>query len=352
MPVSILILSWNGLEDTQECLQSLFSDDLSDVEILVLDNGSDRNEADILRAEFGDRIRVYRSDENLGYAQGNNFLANLAHHDVLVFLNNDTVVRRGWMAPLIAALQDPRVGACQPKLLAYDKRDHFDLTGAAGGYLDRLGFPYARGRTLFRQEQDRGQYDDSVRVDWASGAALAIRRDIFVTAGGFDARLFAYMEEIDLAWRLRHAGFAILSVPSSVVFHKTGRSLRQRPFRKNFLLHRNNFLILLKNLPLRNLWWVIPIRILMDIAAVGYYLSNGCGLVSFAPLTGLASALALAPGFLRTRSSGDAEKTTRPFSIIVRYFFSAVERNNHDKRGAQHTKDGQPERRELLVPSR
>ncbi|MEM1054133.1 MAG: glycosyltransferase family 2 protein [Bacteroidota bacterium] len=246
--VSVVIVTWNGRELLERFLPSVLATDYPSVEVVIADNDSSDGTAEWLR-EHHPEIVVVRHAENLLFAAGNNEAVPHATGDVLVFLNNDVEVPPGWLTPLVDALeQDPRLAAVQPKLLQLD-RETFEYAGAAGGFLDLYGFPFTRGRLFEILEPDTGQYDTPRDVSWATGAALAIRRDAFTEAGGFDASFGMHMEEIDLCWRLWREGWRVRCEPASEVYHLGGASLPRGSARKTYLNYRNGLVMLAKNLP-------------------------------------------------------------------------------------------------------
>ncbi len=319
--VSVILLNYNGLDDTRACIRSLIRDGCPDKEIIVWDNGSSQNEAELVAAEFGHAVRAVRSEKNWGYAGGNNRAANEARGEYLVFLNNDTEVTPQWLEPLLKAMQaSPDIVACQPKLKSWSDRTMFDPAGGAGGFLDVLGFPYVRGRLLFTTEHDRGQYDSPCTVDWACGACLLTRTASFRRASGFDEALFAYMEEVDLCWRWRRQGYRIMSVPSSIVFHKGARIWRYQPCTILYMKHRNNLLILLKNASFLVLLFLLPLRITLDGAAVMYYLATTGFRAALAPLLALGGFLLRAPSFWQKRRDGLRPGTLQWPCLLFEYF--------------------------------
>lgn len=317
--VSVLILNLNGLEDTKMCVRSLLEHHHPNAEILVLDNGSKTNEADLLQQEFGDAIQVFRVPQNLGYAGGNNELARHAVGDILLFLNNDTEVTKNWLQPLMRAFADPGIVSVQSKLRSWFNRSHFDHTGACGGYLDHFGFPYSRGRIFDTVEEDRGQYDSIADIDWACGAAFAVRADAFKEVGMFDDRLFAYMEEVDLSLRLRRFG-RIVCVPASVVYHKSGQTLRSRLGYKRFLAHRNSLLVLAKHSAFPSILWLLPLRLALECAACLYYGFTGEWRFAFAVLRSIASFLFHLPAFLWKRDEPVGMPKSSRISVTFDYF--------------------------------
>lgn len=218
--VAVIILNWNGEKLLREFLPSVVKNTNTDLgRVVVVDNHSTDGSWICLEQEFPDVERVLFED-NFGFAGGYNRAIEMIEAEYVVLLNSDVEVAPGWLEPLVAVLdRDERVAAVQPKILAYRDKKKFEYAGAAGGYIDYLGFPFCRGRVMDTTEQDDGQYDDEVDVFWATGASLCIRRDVYRATGGLDEAFFAHMEEIDLCWRLKNGGYTLKVVPSSVVYH-------------------------------------------------------------------------------------------------------------------------------------
>lgn len=248
--VAVIILNWNGSALLDEYLpQVLATTDSSIAEVIVADNGSTDNSLQLLHEKFPD-VKVLAFAENYGFAEGYNRAITATMYPYTVLLNSDVATAEGWINSLYNFMEShPEVGACQPKILSYTDRTHFEYAGASGGFIDRNGFPYCRGRIFATVEEDRGQYDDPIPVFWASGAALMVRSQLYVDAGGLDRDFFAHMEEIDLCWRILLAGHDIYAVPQAVVYHLGGGSLPASNPRKTYLNFRNNLLLLHKNLP-------------------------------------------------------------------------------------------------------
>ena len=274
--VAVIILNWNGEKLLREFLPSVVKNTNADLgRVVVVDNHSTDGSWGCLEQEFPDVERVLFED-NFGFAGGYNRAIEMIEAEYVVLLNSDVEVAPGWLEPLIAVLdRDERVAAVQPKILAYRDKNKFEYAGAAGGYIDYLGFPFCRGRVMDTTEQDYGQYDDEVDVFWATGASLCIRRDVYRVAGGLDEAFFAHMEEIDLCWRLKNGGYALKVVPSSVVYHLGGGSLPMNHPRKLFLNYRNNLLMLHKNLCAKQRKKIFFARVLLDTMAGGLFLLKG-----------------------------------------------------------------------------
>lgn len=274
--VSVIILNWNGEAMLRRFLPDVVAnteDAIADV--IVADNGSDDGSLKYVRSTFP-QVKIMELDRNYGFAEGyNRALASVAT-PLSVLLNSDVAPAAGWLAPLVRYMDDnPQCAACQPKILSAVNPSAFEFAGAAGGFLDRHGYPYCRGRIFNYVEPDRGQYDSSMEVDWASGAALMVRTRLYVEAGGLDAAFFAHMEEIDLCWRLRLMVYTIAAVPASVVYHLGGGTLSAENPRKTYLNFRNNLLMLYKNLPAKGLRRRLVWRRLLDTAAWGMYVVTG-----------------------------------------------------------------------------
>ena len=274
--VAVIILNWNGEKLLREFLPSVVKNTNADLgRVVVVDNHSTDGSWGCLEQEFPDVERVLFED-NFGFAGGYNREIEMIEAEYVVLLNSDVEVAPGWLEPLVAVLdRDERVAAVQPKILAYRDKNKFEYAGAAGGYIDYLGFPFCRGRVMDTTEQDYGQYDDEVDVFWATGASLCIRRDVYRVAGGLDEAFFAHMEEIDLCWRLKNGGYALKVVPSSVVYHLGGGSLPMNHPRKLFLNYRNNLLMLHKNLCAKQRKKIFFARVLLDTMAGGLFLLKG-----------------------------------------------------------------------------
>ncbi len=266
--VSIVIVSWNALDIVRKCLPSVVATEFDGFEIIFADNASSDGSAEWVESHYPD-VRVIRHPENWGFAKGNNEALKHAEGDLVVLLNNDVEVHPEWLTPLVRHLdQFPDVGAAQPKLLQYDHRESFEYSGAAGGFLDRWGYPFARGRLFDVLEVDEGQYDGVSDIFWASGTCMMVRRKSWNELGGLEESFFMHMEEIDLCWRLRRSGLRVSCVSESVVFHIGGASLPASNPRKTYLNFRNNLLMLHRNLPPAEWRRVLVVRVMLDLVAV------------------------------------------------------------------------------------
>lgn len=264
--VSVIILNWNGMDLLKEFLPRVLDNTDPDIaDVIVADNGSTDGSVDYLKW-LG--VAVISFDRNHGFAGGYNLALERVSTPYSVLLNSDVAPAPGWINQLVEFMDaHPEVGACQPKILSYHYPEKFEYAGACGGYIDRHGYPYCRGRIFDTVEADLGQYDTPANIDWASGAALMVRTDLYRECGGLDAEFFAHMEEIDLCWRMRLAGWQLAAVPSSVVYHLGGGSLPMGNPRKTYLNFRNNLLLLHKNLPASDRKKALFTRRLLDTLA-------------------------------------------------------------------------------------
>ena len=273
--VSVVIVSWNALPLLKQCLPSVVATDYPNLEILLADNASTDGSGAWVATTFPE-VKIVRHPGNWLFARGNNAAVPHATGEYVLFLNNDVEVPPGWLRPLVEVLEDhPDVAAVQPKLLQYDDRDRFEYAGASGGFLDRLGYPFTRGRVFDTMERDRGQYDDARDVFWATGAALLLRRSAVEDVGLLDERFEMHMEEIDLCWRLHRHGYRVRVEPESTVYHIGGASLPQGNPRKTYYNFRNSLLMLYKNLPPASWRRTVPLRAALDAAAAAKALLTG-----------------------------------------------------------------------------
>lgn len=272
--VSIIILNWNGSKLLREYLPSVIQfspQDISDV--IVADNGSTDESIEILEKEFPS-VKIIKLDKNYGFAKGYNLAISQISTPYCILLNDDVRVTENWLEPMLEYMENnPKVGALQPKLLSDRDKTMFEYAGAAGGFLDKYGYPFCRGRIFDTIEKDLGQYDNIEKIMWATGACLMVRAEVFKKAGCLDENFFAHMEEIDLCWRIRNLGYDIVCVPSSKVYHYGGGSLAMGNPRKTKLNFRNSLLMLYKNLPTETRDKKIFIRMLLDgVAALNFLL--------------------------------------------------------------------------------
>ena len=275
--VAIVILNFNGKHFLQQFLPSVmeFSEG---AEIVVADNGSTDQSAEFVKDKFPE-IEVMRINENKGFCGGYNTVLKQVQATYYVLLNSDVEVTSNWLQPVINLMDsNPTIAAAQPKILSYRNKTRFEYAGAAGGLIDRLGYPFCRGRIFDSMEEDHGQYNDTVPIFWASGACLFIRADRFHEMGGLDEDFFAHMEEIDLCWRLTRAGHSIFYQGESTVYHVGGGTLSASNPRKTYFNFRNGLSLLVKHQRFSSLIWKFPFRIILDWAAALHFLSTGSGI--------------------------------------------------------------------------
>jgi GT2 family glycosyltransferase len=276
MQTAVVILNWNGKKFLEQFLPTLLSCSGSSARIVVADNASSDGSVSFVRERFPE-VEVIVNPENGGFAKGYNQALRHVRADYYVLLNSDIEVTPNWIDPVIALMEkDPLVGACQPKILSYYDRNRFEYAGAAGGFIDKFGYPFCRGRLFPSIELDLGQYDDEREIFWATGACLFVKADVYHRLGGFDNDFFAHMEEIDFCWRLHNEGYKVMYCPSSKVYHIGGGTLPKISWRKTYLNFRNNFFLLYKNLPGRLLFKVFAMRLLLDgLAAFKFLFQAG-----------------------------------------------------------------------------
>jgi len=276
LKIAIVILNWNGEKMLKCFLPSVIKNSRTEnTEIIVADNGSTDSSVKLLREHFPE-IKIIELKKNYGFAKGYNKALKKIDSDYYILLNSDVEVTPGWINPMISVMEkDPEVAAVQPKILSWKKKDEFEYAGAAGGFIDKLGFPLCRGRILDVTEKDHGQYDNVASIFWASGACMALRASFFHEAGGLDSDYWAHMEEIDLCWRLKTKGFKIIFTPYSTVYHLGGGTLSyNNPF-KMFLNFRNSLWLLHKNLPSKKFIRILITRLLLDDAGALRWLITG-----------------------------------------------------------------------------
>ena len=276
MLCSVVILNWNGEAMLRRYLPSVVAFTPSEeAEIVVADNGSTDGSVALLQKEFPS-VRLILLDKNYGFAEGYNRALQQVESRYTVLLNSDVAVTEGWLTPLLTYMEQyPEVAAMQPKILSDLQKDHFEHAGAAGGYLDILGYPFCRGRIVGYAAKDEGQYDTEADVLWTSGACMCVRTNLYKEVGGLDGDFFAHMEEIDLCWRLCCRGHRLVCLPKAKVYHLGGGALHYESPRKTYLNFRNNLLMLYKNLPASRLWWVMAVRWGLDYVAALQLLLTG-----------------------------------------------------------------------------
>jgi len=265
--LAIVILNWNGVSMLRQYLPGVLRYSRDEATVYVADNASTDDSVSMLKEQFPE-VRLILLDKNWGFAEGYNKALAQVEADYYLLLNSDIEVTHHWLTPLTEFMDShPQVAACQPKLLSIFHREQFEYAGAAGGYIDRLGYPFCRGRIFDTVEQDNGQYDQPAAIHWATGAALLVRSSIYKEVGGLDGRFFAHQEEIEMCWRIRIRGYQIYCVPDSQVYHVGGGTLPKSNPMKTYLNFRNNLTMLYKCLPDDDLQSVMRIRWWLDYMA-------------------------------------------------------------------------------------
>lgn len=293
---AVVILNWNGEQLLRRFLPSVVESlEHENAVVVVADNGSTDTSLRYVAGAFPS-VQILKLGQNYGFARGYNeafkVLPSLVEAEFYVLLNDDVETPAGWLAPLVERLRnDPQSAAVMPKVLSAARRDSFEHAGACGGFIDWLGYPYCRGRLLDTVEKDAGQYDFAMKVHWATGACLAIRRRDYEREGGFEERFFAHMEEIDLCWRMRRRGMTIWVEPSAKVYHLGGGTLGYQSPRKVYLNHRNSLWMLRRNLRMGQRLGVLLLRVPLDLVAVVVYALKGNGRAALAALQALAEGL-------------------------------------------------------------
>jgi len=273
--VALVILNWNTSHYLKRFLPSLLSTSYQNKKIYVIDNNSSDDSLTMLASDFPE-VEALPMKENKGYAEGYNFGLAQIKADYYLLINSDLQATPGFIEPLIDLLEsNPQIAACQPKLLSLEDKKMFEYAGAAGGWIDKLGFPFAKGRILTTVEEDYGQYDSTQPVFWATGACMLLRATVYQQTGGFYGYYYMHQEDIDLCWRMQNMGYEIYTCPSSVVYHIGGGSLSWENHLKTFLTFRNNYIMLARNLPLVSAILLVTFRLAVDFWGSFYFALNG-----------------------------------------------------------------------------
>ncbi|MGD1844436.1 MAG: glycosyltransferase family 2 protein [Salibacteraceae bacterium] len=277
--VAVVLLSYNSKHLMEQLLPGIVASvpESEDYRLVVVDNGSTDGTPEFLQNQFPD-VTSIRIEVNRGFTNGYAESLPRLKADYYVLLSSDVEVSPGWLEPSIAILEaDPKVAIVQPKIRSYHQREEFEYAGAAGGFIDTLGYPFCRGRMFYTMEADEGQYDDTLEVFWASGACFFIRADAYHQSGGLDDDFFAHQEEIDLCWRLKNQGYKVMACSQSEVFHMGGAIITYGSPAKTYRNYRNNLIMLVKNLPAGELVWKLPLRLGLDALAFWKMVADGQG---------------------------------------------------------------------------
>ncbi|WP_140485890.1 glycosyltransferase family 2 protein [Flavobacterium sp. GSA192] len=272
--IAVVILNWNGTKLLEQFLPSVVKYS-PEAEIYVADNASTDDSVDFVKANFP-TVKIVKNTGNYGFAKGYNEALQHIDAEIYALVNSDIEVTENWLNPILETFEkESKTAIIQPKLLDFKNKEYFEYAGAAGGFLDKYGYPYCRGRIFETIEKDNGQYNDALEITWASGACFFIRSKVYHELKGFDADFFAHQEEIDLCWRAKNKGHQIKYNPNSIVYHVGGATLQQGNPKKTFLNFRNSLLMLVKNLPKESLYSVLFIRLLLDGIAGIHFLTQG-----------------------------------------------------------------------------
>lgn len=317
--IAVVILNWNGAKLLEQFLPSVvaFSDE---AKIYVADNASTDTSLEVIKSKFPS-VTIIQNDANYGFAKGYNMALQNIEEEYLCLLNSDVEVTQNWLTPILSLFENnAEIGIIQPKILDYKNKAYFEYAGAAGGFIDKFGYPFCRGRIFETIEKDNGQYDDEQTIFWASGACFFIRRTIFNQLNGFDDDFFAHQEEIDLCWRAFNLGYTAKYSPKSVVFHVGGATLNEGNPRKTFLNFRNSLLMLLKNLPENQLFFIILSRLCLDGLAGIQFIFKRKFKHCFAIIKAHFSFYSLINKTLKKRKQSQSQNYYRTKSIVYQYF--------------------------------
>ena len=319
--IAIVILNWNGTNLLKQFLPSIIQhSQYPNAKIYVADNASDDDSVNYLNATYGDTITIIYNEDNFGYAKGYNVALQDLTEDYFLLLNSDVEVTAHWLEPLISLMEaDANIAACQPKLLSYNDKEIFEYAGASGGFLDKHGYPFCRGRMFETFEKDEHQYDDITDIFWASGACLVIRANLFFESNGFEEDFFAHMEEIDLCWRLQRMGYKIKVCPTSTIYHLGGGTLQKMNPRKTYLNFRNNRLMITKNIESKRFITNLIFRDFMDMVAFFQALAFGKFKESLAILRALIDFHIMLPKWIEKRKLLNEHITRSPISNVMLY---------------------------------
>jgi len=329
MNVAVVILNWNGRDLLEQFLPTVIKHSIDKATIYLADNNSTDGSISFVKDTFSD-VRIIQNSINGGYAKGYNDALRNLQEDIFVLLNSDVEVAANWLNPIISAFKkDPLLVAAQPKILDYNKQDYFEYAGAAGGFIDQLGYPYCRGRIFNTIEKDLGQYQDSIEIFWATGACLFVSKSAFWEVNGFDEDFFTHQEEIDLCWRLQTNGGKIKYIGDSVIYHVGGATLKAANPQKTFYNFRNTLLILLKNVKGDKVWFLIFARLILDGIAGVSFLFQGKWKHVLAIIKAHFSFYSLIPKFyIKRKKQASSLKYYSIKSVVWKYF---VEKNRNFK---------------------
>ena len=317
--LAVVILNWNGVQLLEKFLPSVIEYS-AEATIYVADNASTDDSVLFVKQHFP-TVQIIKNTGNFGFAQGYNEALQHIDAEIYALVNSDIEVTENWLQPILETFEkEPETAIIQPKILDYKNKTYFEYAGAAGGFIDKYGYPYCRGRIFDTIEKDNGQYNNSCEITWASGACFFIRSKIYHELLGFDADFFAHQEEIDLCWRAKNRGYSIKFNPNSVVYHVGGATLKQGNPKKTFLNFRNSLLMLVKNLPKENLYSVLFNRMLLDGVAGVHFILQGKFSHCFAILKAHFAFYALFSKTYKKRAFFQSKEYYTVKSIVINYY--------------------------------
>ena len=321
MNVAVVILNWNGKKLLEQFLPSVISCSEKEATIYIADNASTDDSVSFVKNNFP-FIKIIQNKTNGGYAKGYNDALEGLTEELFVLLNSDILVSKNWLTPIISEFKkDKNLVAAQPKILDYNNKSYFEYAGAGGGYIDRLGYPYCRGRIFNTLEKDKGQYDDITSIFWASGACFFVRKRAYKEIDGLDEIFFTHQEEIDLCWRLQLKGGTIKYIGKSTVYHIGGATLSSYNSKKTFYNFRNSLLMLLKNVGSSKIYLLLIIRLILDGLVGLQFLIQGKWKHSLAIIKAHFSFYRLIPTYLKKRNNNKTQfKYYHIKSIVWNYF--------------------------------
>ncbi len=324
--LAVVILNWNGKNYLEQFLPYVLKHTPDYATIVVADNKSTDDSVVFLQQHFP-QVRLIENNENGGFSKGYNDALAQVKAEYYVLLNSDVEVSPNWVEPVIDFMDaHAKVAVCQPKILSHREKHMFEYAGAAGGYIDALGYPFCRGRIFQSLEEDKGQYNDAKEVFWASGSCMFVRSAVYHELGGLDEAFFAHMEEIDFCWRAKNKGYKIYCCPESKIYHIGGGTLHKSNPRKTFLNFRNNLSLLYKNLPAGRLWYVLLWRVLLDAVAVIEFTLVGHAADAWAVIKAHASFIKNIPRLTRQRRTLSQQKVSMMYrkKIVFHHFIRGL----------------------------
>jgi GT2 family glycosyltransferase len=317
--IAVVILNWNGIKLLEQFLPSViqFSEQAT---IYVADNASTDDSINFVKQNFP-TIKIIQNDGNYGFAKGYNLALKDVNAEIYALVNSDIEVTENWLKPILETFDtEKHTAIIQPKILDFKNKEYFEYAGAAGGFIDKYGYPYCRGRIFATVEKDNGQYDDSCELSWASGACFFIRKEVYDELEGFDETFFAHQEEIDLCWRALNEGYIIKYNSKSVVYHVGGATLNQSNPQKTYLNFRNSLLMLVKNIPKKGLFSIIFTRMILDGIAGIRFLTQGKFGHTFAVLKAHFSFYCISLNYLKHRKDFQTKQYYTVESIVYLYY--------------------------------